>query len=344
MRTLVISDLHLGSRRGRDVLRRPAALEALRAALPGVGRLVLLGDVVELRERRAEAAMRDAEPVLRALAGGLDRDAGIVLVPGNHDAPLIRAWLRRGSGPATVDDTVPAHATPRLQRVVSWLGPGRTTVRYPGVWLGDRIWATHGHYLDRHLAPESAYGVTRGLLGRRRADRVSPRAYEHRRRPSPGGVGGLASRWLPNLPARAVDGLADLLRAGTMPGPSDEPVGHLMAPLTARVLGLQMRRASLPAIAHVARRLGVDADWVLFGHVHRLGPLEHDDPGQWRGPDGTRIANTGSWVAEPLLVHGVGPPHPYWPGGAIRLDGDGDPQPLSLLDGFTLDELRPRAA
>ena len=57
MRTLVLSDLHLGARLQRDVLRRPEALEALLDALTDVERLVLLGDVVELLEGRPERAM-----------------------------------------------------------------------------------------------------------------------------------------------------------------------------------------------------------------------------------------------------------------------------------------------
>src|SRR6185437_801353 len=39
-----------------------------------------------------------------------------------------------------------------------------------------------------------------------------------------------------------------------------------MAPLTSRLLDVQMRRAATPAMARVAQRLGIDADWVLFGH------------------------------------------------------------------------------
>ena len=69
--TLVVSDLHLGARLGRDVLRRPEALEALLAALDGVERLVLLGDIVELLEGRPRQAMEVAEPVLRALGARL---------------------------------------------------------------------------------------------------------------------------------------------------------------------------------------------------------------------------------------------------------------------------------
>ena len=72
VRTLVISDFHLGARLRRDVLRRPAALEALLDSLAGVDRLVLLGDVVELLEGRPASAMEVAEPVLRAIGGRLD--------------------------------------------------------------------------------------------------------------------------------------------------------------------------------------------------------------------------------------------------------------------------------
>jgi len=89
VRTLVVSDLHLGARLRRDVLRRAEALEALLAALEDVERLVLLGDVVELLEGRPERAMEVAEPVLRAVAARLGRGREVVLVPGNHDAALV---------------------------------------------------------------------------------------------------------------------------------------------------------------------------------------------------------------------------------------------------------------
>ena len=62
--TLVISDLHLGARLGRDVLRRPEALDALLDALDDVEQLVLLGDVVELLEGNPARSMPIAEPVM----------------------------------------------------------------------------------------------------------------------------------------------------------------------------------------------------------------------------------------------------------------------------------------
>jgi hypothetical protein len=71
---------------------------------------------------------------------------------------------------------------------------------------------------------------------------------------------------------------------------------------------------------------------VLFGHVHRLGPLESDIATQWQGIGGRpRIANSGSWTYEPLLLDRAAPQHPYWPGGALLLEDDQDPRALALL-------------
>jgi hypothetical protein len=111
--------------------------------------------------------------------------------------------------------------------------------------------------------------------------------------------------------------------------------------VNAAVLGIQMRRASIPALARVVHRLGIAADFVVFGHVHRLGPLAGDDPQQWRGPEGRpRIANCGSWVYEPLLVHRAQPPHPYWPGGAVLVEDGLEPRAVGLLDELPAEALR----
>jgi 3',5'-cyclic AMP phosphodiesterase CpdA len=95
VRILVISDLHLGSRLGRDVLRYPEPLAALLGALEDVDRLVLLGDVVELMEGRASRAMAIAEPVLRTIGTAMGRDREIVLVP----ATTTRRSCARGCAP-----------------------------------------------------------------------------------------------------------------------------------------------------------------------------------------------------------------------------------------------------
>jgi hypothetical protein len=171
--------------------------------------------------------------------------------------------------------------------------------------------------------------MTRGLLGRLPRDGARPGDYEQRGA-SVTAVEGWLQRRLPRPLAGLVEDVAELLRAATM---TPQLLRRRHAPLTSRLLGLQMRRAAIPALARVVHRLGVDAEWVVFGHVHRCGPLPADDARHWSGPGGRpRVANTGSWVYEPLLLHGARPPHPYWPGGAIVLEDGGDPRAVGLLD------------
>src|SRR5205085_988216 len=125
------------------------------------------------------------------------------------------------------------------------------------------------------------FGMARGLLGRLPRDEATPIEYERGRRPSTTRF----SRWLPRPLAAILEDLAELARASTMPQVRRHLLRHQAAPVTSRLLSLQMRRASIPAIARVVHRLGVDADWIVFGHVHRLGPMAEDDPGDWVGPD-----------------------------------------------------------
>jgi Calcineurin-like phosphoesterase len=340
VRTLVVSDLHLGARLQRDVLRREVALDALLGAFDRVERLVLLGDVLELLEGRPRPVMEVAEPVLRAIGARLGGGREVIVVPGNHDAALVRPWLLLRGVPSAVDAQVPADASPILERLVSWLEPAHVRVHYPGVWLSGGVWATHGHYLDRHLLPEAAFGIARGLLGRLPRDGAAPVDYERAGGPSLTRLEALLTRWLPRPLAALFDDLAEVLRAATMPGFPQRMLSHRIAPLTVRLLGAQMRRASIPALARVVHRLEVDAESVIFGHVHRCGPLNADDPQEWRGPGGRpRIVNTGSWVYEPLLVHRATPPHPYWPGGAILLEEGGEPRAIGLLDHLEAAEL-----
>ena len=65
MRTAIISDLHLGAASGEDVLRDPAVRRLLLEEIAGADRVVLLGDVVELRDLRARRRPRLRPPLLR---------------------------------------------------------------------------------------------------------------------------------------------------------------------------------------------------------------------------------------------------------------------------------------
>jgi hypothetical protein len=333
VRTLVVSDFHLGARLRRDALTHSVALDALLDALAGVDRLVLLGDLVELLEGRPTHAMEVAEPVLRAIGARLDRGTEVIVVPGNHDGDLVVPWLRANGVSPALDASLPLDATPLLAELTAWLRPADIQVRYPGVWLADGIWATHGHYLDRHLLPEAAFGIARGLLGRVPRDGARPADYERAGGPSLTRLEARLTRWLPRPLAGLVDDMAELLRAATMPRVPHGLLSPRMSPFTAALLGVQVRRASIPALGRVVHRLGVDANCVVFGHVHRSGPLPGDDAQAWLGPGGRpRLVNTGSWVYEPLLVHHASPPHPYWPGGAVVLEDGHEPRPVGLLD------------
>src|SRR5436305_12696764 len=97
----------------------------------------------------------------------------------------------------------------------------------------------------------------------------------------------------------------------------------------------------IPPVARASPRIQVKSNVIVFVHSHRLGPPGADDPVQWHGPGGRpRIVNTGSWLNEPLLVHRATGPHPYWPGGAVRLGDDGsEPRAVGLLDGLSVEVL-----
>ena len=119
-------------------------------------------------------------------------------MPGNHDRALVQPWLRARHMPLTVDAELPLDATPLLAEVTGWLAPARVARPLPRAsGSRGRVWATHGHYLDRHLLPESAYGLARGLLGRKPRDGATPVDYEEAGGPSVTRVEGLLTRWLP---------------------------------------------------------------------------------------------------------------------------------------------------
>ncbi len=335
MRTLVISDLHLGGRAQYDVLRRPAPLARLLEALDGVDRLVLLGDLIELITRQPRRSLLHAEPVLRAIGQRMS-SGEVVYVPGNHDAPLIRAWARAQGDRLTLAAPVDLGASRALTRVCGWLGEDRVRVNYPGVWLSPDVYATHGHYLDRHLIPESPIGLPRGPFRPQPHRPATPSDYEHGRIRSHHTRDTVAGRPL----AAVADAAADVARATVLAHMPRLMHSARLTPVSAAVVDLQMRRAALPAMARVVELLGVRAEWVVFGHVHRLGPVESDRLQQWSA-GATRLLNSGSWLYEPALIDRAAPPHPYWPGGAVLVEAGCDPRVVSLLDGLDRGQLRP---
>lgn len=338
MRTLLVSDLHLGATAARDVLRHPVPLDRLLAAVRRADRVILLGDTVELLEGRPRQALGVALPVLRHLAEAAGDGAEIVVVPGNHDHALVAPWLRRrreAGRPLRLAERVPRDASPALRRVTGVLrrGGARVSVRYPGLWL-DRertTYATHGHYLDALLV--------RGLPGRPPEQGATPDDFERAPGPSAESVLRVLGGQLPAPLRLGVGGAAGVVRRATLaalPLVLRLPAIDAVGPMSNGLLGHRVGTAGIVALGDVLGRLGVRARHVIFGHVHRAGPLDERDAGLFRAGD-TRLWNTGSWVLDPLLLGGPRRPHPFWPGTGVVLEDGGEPELLRLLD-----DLRPR--
>lgn len=344
MTTLVVSDLHLGGRTGVDVLRHdPAALDALVGALDGVERLVLLGDVLELRHAPAREVLAAARPVLERLGAAVGE---VVVAPGNHDHALVGSWLERQARERPprlgLEQRIdPVDASWMAAEIAGWLGP-RTSIAYPGLWLRDDVYATHGHYLDLHTTVPTferlAAGVSVRQLGPLPAG-ADPADYEARLAPvygwlnaaaawapdgrPPGGAGAAARAYREIAGGRRLRGR--LLGAG-LPVAVAAINRAGLGPVRADLSGPGLRVASLRAMDEVARRLRIGAATVVFGHSHRTGPLPGDDRTEWG-----RLLNCGSWVRG---EHGPATPvpdDPYAPGGAVLVGAEGAPSVLRLL-------------
>jgi predicted phosphodiesterase len=346
---LVISDLHLGSRRRRDVLAREAPRAPLLALAREVDRVVLLGDLLELLEAPVPEALHAARPLLRALGRAVPE---VVYVPGNHDRELVAGWLaarRSGSGPLALDQPLPVEAHPALTAIAEAVAPARLELRYPGLWLRDDVYATHGHYLDRHLTfppeLEAALPGALGGLARRGLDPPgSPDDYEQALGPAYEAWQGLRRQEPPPYLAASrqlATALAERLSDAALPLVGRLGAGAALAPLSAGLLGHELGRSGLRAMAEVARRLGVEADHVVFGHIHRCGPRpDEEDLRRWVTPEGVSLANSGCWVFEPLLLAGAGGESPYWPGAALLVPESGPPELRRLLADWPAEDLR----
>ena len=171
MRTLILSDLHLGGVSRSDVLRRVELREPLLRAVEGVDRVVLLGDVLELRHGPPREALAVAQPFFEDLGRAM-QGRELVLVAGNHDHALIEPWLAlRAELPAPdplgLEQLLePAEASPMVKRLADWAAPARVRLAYPGLWVRPDVYATHGHYLDCHLTVPTIERLSVGAMSR----------------------------------------------------------------------------------------------------------------------------------------------------------------------------------
>jgi predicted phosphodiesterase len=297
VRVAVLSDLHLGTRTGADLLRRPDIRDRLLEALADADEVVLLGDSIELRDDPLAVSIERALPFFDALGSAL---AGrrVTIVPGNHDHRLGREALSRAA-PLALEQRFEVMPGDALDAVVGSMGGTALELAYPGVWLRADIYATHGHYLDCH-------SVARTFECRARA--VSERARPRRRRGyrSPGDYEAVLAPIyrLIELSVRvrglraAAHGAKRVIRRWERP----------RADRRGRVA------PGIAAMGEVVRNLEVDARYVLFGHLHC--------PGRWETGRETELVNGGSWVEDSSGLPA---------GSCIFVDDEGPPRLESLF-------------
>ena len=373
MRTLIVSDLHLGSVSGSDLLRRVELREPLLEAVTNVDRVVLLGDVLELRHGPLRDAMAAARPFFEDLGRALG-GRELVIVPGNHDHALVDPWLaRRGQEaeppPLAAEQLLePAETSPALERIAGWVAPAPMRIAYPGLWVRADVYATHGHYLDCHLTVPTLERLSMGamsrLLGRAPSTFDCAGDYESivapvfawrdavaREAATGSALNGAttvsawrALRGSGTGRTRGLGSAISWLRTRALAGAFPVAVAALnragIGPLRADLSMSELRRAGLGAMGDVAARLDLGGAYVVFGHTHRAGPLAGDDQQEWRGRQGARLVNAGSWTYASIFLTRATSESPYWPGVAVLVDEQGPPVLTHLLQDRTRAQIR----
>jgi hypothetical protein len=367
VRTLLVSDLHLGRADGYDLLRRPDVLQALVEALRGADRLVILGDGLELRESPHREAAEVARPFFKAAGAALGPDGELLVLAGNHDHGLAAGWIdaRLQTEPAGFlgleHRYAPRESGPLAERLAEAARPARLELAYPGVWLRDDVYATHGHYADLHATVPTFERLAAGAMARFAVrlpqERARPDDYEAALAPLYAWMHALAQRSDHGLVSAGAGASARSWSVLTAADRHRRPlrtlalgVGYAAAVAAINAVGIgpverdlspaALRRGYLAGFHEAVRRLNIDARHILWGHSHRSGPWPGDDATEWTAAGGARIVNAGSWVYQPHFLTG-GRRSPYWPGTAIVIEDDGPPR-LERLLGEEL--VRPRRA
>ena len=330
MRTLVISDLHLGvrTRRRRAAPARRARRRCARAWTASTGSCCS-ATRSSCATARPATALAVAEPALRAIGAALGPGGEVVLLAGNHDHALVAGWLDwrgRREDPGPLGARRARRAAARVVDRPAPRGLARaarpSTVAYPGVWLREDVYAMHGHYLDVHTARSRRFERARPRArwrawSARSRDPATPDDYEAllapiyawihaaarsaraeragraRRRHRGQGLEHARGRRGPR--ARRARGA---LRAGFRARASRPPT----APASARCAPtLSGRRAAPRRRSWRWRRSRGACDiapaHLLFGHTHRTGMLAGDDR--------RRVAHAGGHAAAQQRLLGL---------------------------------------
>lgn len=311
--------------------------------------------MLELRHGPLREALATGRDFFGELGEALGAGREVVIVPGNHDHYLLAPWLERRARrdappPLGLESAVTWRAGEPLATVARWLGPAAVRAAYPGVWLREDVYATHGHYSARHttipMFERLGAGAMTRLVSEPPGGPACAEDYEAMLGPlyawthavAQSTAGDVArSQQTSSRVWRALAGRKGgrSLRRRAVVAAFPAAVAALnragLGPLQSDVSMPALSRAGLRATVCVLAGLGVSAPYVIFGHTHRAGPLPGDDLADWATAAGGRMINTGSWVFDRQFVGEVPNESPYWPGGCVVLDGDGPPQLRRLL-------------
>ena len=359
--TAVVSDLHLGLGSGADLLRRERFRDApdrrtRRRRPPGAAR------------RRARASRPAAARGARGRGAG-DRGARRgARRPRAGDRPrqprpspdraLARApGARRGRGAAGARAARALRRASRSRRSPRTRGRRKVRFAYPGLWLRDDVYATHGHYLDRHLTVPTierlGVGMVERVLGvavtgtdplappdgaagdhdrrvRARADprlRAALRARAgdgrraaRRRQPVGAAVADDGRRRERAAPACAA-GCSARSRCRARSGSPTGSASGRCAPTSPRGRSAAPGSRRWPTWSPSSRSRPSTS---IFGHTHRRG-----------GPEAGRGRRSGTPAAgshSPGLLGETAAVSPYWPGTMCVVADEGEPELRHLLD------------
>ena len=367
MRTLVISDLHLGAASGRDLLRRAELRAPLIEALDGVDRLVVLGDGLELREAPHRDAAELAAPLFAEAGAALGRDGELLVLAGNHDHGLVAGWIdarlqSEPSGFLGLSEPVEPAAAGRLaQRLEQLAAPARLRLAYPGAWLREDVYALHGHYVDLHSTVPTFERLAAGAMARwvvRMPERgARPDDYEAALAPLYAFLHQLTQRSDHSTISAGAGASARAWVAMAGRGAGATPCGRRRwAPATSPRWPRSTRSGSARSTATCrARHCGAAACAASARSSGGSGSARRTccsdtRTAPARGRATTRATGSprpGPGSSTPALDY---QPHflserpnasPYWPGTAVVVDDDGPPRLIRLLGDRGHAELRP---
>ena len=358
MRTLIISDLHIGMTKGNDVLRQSEGIEPLLEELKGADRLVLLGDTIEMRDGPVNTILAAARPTLEKISSALPAHAEVLVTAGNHDHALISPYLQYAGHPLGLASDIPLAEAAPAARSFAQMFTQPVSLKYPGIWLRDDVYAMHGHYADVHTTMPQMERLAAGVMSRLSSaiPKAAAEAEDYERLQAPiyawaDSVGQHA----PKGPAGPANGGYGAQAYALLQGPEDrhpvvkravgvgfplglKAVSLALGPLSADLSSDNIRRSGISAVAETVNRLGIKAKHVISGHTHRAGPLPEDDPAEWITPSGIHMHNSGNWVYEKHFM--PSPPYansPYWPGTVLVLEDEGPPRLKRLLGDFPVE-------